>query len=93
MISCGRLLISGHGFQRMFERHITVSDVETILIKGEIIKEYLDDSPFPSYLLLGFIKNKPVHIVIAKNENICILITAYFPDNSICDSSFRNKIE
>ena len=67
MISCEKLLISGHGFQRMFERYITVTDVESILNDGEIIKEYLDDKPYPSYLLLGIIKNKPVHIVVAKN--------------------------
>ena len=93
MISCEKLLISGHGFQRMFERYITVTDVESILSDGEIIKEYLDDKPYPSYLLLGIIKNKPVHIVVAKNKNICILITAYFPDSSIWDSTFRKKIE
>ncbi len=92
MISCEKLLISGHGFQRMFERYITVSHIETILNDGEIIKEYLDDKPYPSYLLLGFINNRAIHLVIAKNKNICILVTAYFPDNSIWDSSFRNKI-
>ncbi len=93
MISCEKLLISGHGFQRMFERHLTVADVELILINGEIIREYLDDKPYPSYLLLGFKNNKPVHIVVAKNKKVCILVTAYFPDNNIWDTSFRNKKE
>ena len=91
---CGRLLISGHGFQKIFESDITIEEVEDVIIKGEIIKEYVDDKPYPSFLLLGFIKSKPLHVVISKNENenVCILITAYYPDNSIWDTTFKNKI-
>ncbi|MDQ6758020.1 MAG: DUF4258 domain-containing protein [Bacteroidota bacterium] len=48
----------------------------------------------PSFLLLGFINGKALHVVIAANERekICILVTAYFPDASIWDSAFKNKI-
>lgn len=52
---CERLLISGHAFQKIFERYITVEDIEAVISKGEVIKEYLDDKPYPSFLLLDFI--------------------------------------
>jgi hypothetical protein len=91
---CEKLVISGHAFQKIFERYITVENVETVISEGEIIKEYRDDKPYPSFLLLGFINGTPLHVVVAKNEaeNFCILVTAYFPDETIWDSAFKNKI-
>lgn len=50
---CEKLVISGHAFQKIFERYITVGNVETVISEGEIIKEYRDDKPYPSFLLLG----------------------------------------
>ena len=91
---CERLIISGHAFQKIFERYITIEDIEMVVSKGEVIKEYPDDKPYPSFLLLGFINGTPLHVVIAKNntEKFCILVTAYFPDSAIWDSTFKNKI-
>lgn len=91
---CEKLLISGHGFQKIFERYISIDDIEAVIKKGEIIKEYKEDKPYPSFLLLGFINEKPLHVVVAKNEveKICILITAYFPDSTVWNTSFKNKI-
>jgi hypothetical protein len=59
-----------------------------VISKGEIIKEYLDDKPYFSFLLLG-LGGVPLHVVIAKNEieKFCILVTAYFPDDTIWDKS------
>lgn len=91
---CEKLVISGHGFQKMFERFISVENVESVIKEGEIIKEYFDDKPYPTFLLLGFINKKALHIVIAKNEKEknCILVTAYFPDASMWDATFKNKL-
>lgn len=93
-MDCKKLVISGHAFQKIFERRITVEDIEAVISKGEIIKEYLDDKPYPSFLLLGFMGRVPLHVVIAKNEieKFCILVTAYFPDNTIWDLTFKSKM-
>ena len=93
-MDCKKLIISGHAFRKIFERHITVEDIEVVISKGEIIKEYFDDKPYPSFLLLGFIGGVPLHVVIARNdtEKFCILVTAYFPDDTIWDLTFKNKI-
>lgn len=91
---CEKLIISGHAFQKLFERYITVEDIEAVISQGEVIKEYLDDKPYPSFLLLGFINGKALHLVIAKNESgkLCILVTAYFPDTSLWNLTFKSKI-
>jgi hypothetical protein len=38
----------------MAERNITRADVELVVKTGEIIREYSDDTPYPSRLMLGW---------------------------------------
>jgi len=77
----------------MFKRDIDTLDVELIIKEGEIIKSYLDDKPYPSFLLLGFRMEKPIHLVIAKNvqDDECIVVTAYIPDPSIWMDDLKIK--
>ncbi len=65
----------------MFESDISLQDVKNVLLDSKILKEYLDDRPYPSYLLLGWIENRPIHLVIAVNNEIneTMIITAYEP--------------
>ena len=46
-----------HAIQRMFERDIFEIDVENTIKNGEIIEEYIDDEPYPSFLVLGLTLN------------------------------------
>ncbi|MFN2440419.1 MAG: DUF4258 domain-containing protein, partial [Chitinophagaceae bacterium] len=52
------------------------------------------DKPYPSKLLLKFVKNKPVHIVVAQNSDTweCVIITCYIPDPLLWDKDFKQKI-
>jgi hypothetical protein len=70
-----------HAVKRMFERNITANDITIALSKAKVLKEYLDDKPYPSYLILGWCENRPIHIVVAinKEENVSIIITVYEP--------------
>lgn len=43
----------------MFKRNISPSDVEVVYRKGQKIKQYPDDKPFPSELVLGFVGERP----------------------------------
>jgi hypothetical protein len=84
---------STHSLRNMFERGITRNAVLYILGHGEIIEEYNEDKPFPSALLLGFWKEKPIHAVIAydeKNEEVFV-ITAYEPDNEHFESDWKTR--
>jgi len=83
-----------HILQRMRDRDISVYDVLSALQNPDIIEEYRDDRPFPSFLILGYTKERPLHIVVAINtsDNEIHLITVYIPDSSIWDDSFRRKI-
>lgn len=85
------LIYTGHSIQRIFERGIDPDDIENSLKTGEVIEEYPDDKPFPSLLILNFINGKAIHIVFSfdKTDETMYLITAYYPDESIWDDSFR----
>ena len=77
----------------MLERKITVKDVRTTLENGEIINDYPNDKPYPSMLLLGYIAERPLHIVAAQNQqdNSCIIVTVYQPDTLIWKDGFKIK--
>ncbi|MBZ0292951.1 MAG: DUF4258 domain-containing protein [Anaerolineae bacterium] len=79
----------------MFERSINRDDVRAVIESGEIIREYPDDTPFPSRLILGWRNERPLHVVAADNEvdDEIIIITAYEPDSAIWEPDFKKKKE
>jgi len=71
-----------HAIRRMFERDITEEAIKAILQGGLVIQEYIDDKPYPSYLVAGEHEKRPLHIVVSVNndDQTTIVITAYVPD-------------
>lgn len=82
-----------HAIQRMFSRSITSSDVRQVLEQGQVIEDYQNDTPYPSQLILGWIGNRPIHIVVAYNSGAdeAIVITAYQPDPAEWDAEFKRR--
>ena len=69
-----------HAIERMFQRDIYEYQVEEVVERGEIIESYMDDKPYPSFLVLGYSDGIALHVVYAKDENNnIIIITAYKP--------------
>ena len=62
------LFFRRHALQRMAERKITVEDVKNILKTGETIASYPEDRPYPSRLVRGWIRTRPLHVVVADND-------------------------
>jgi len=46
-MTSNRLVFRVHAIRRMFERRISDEDIRYILQTGEVIENYLDDSPYP----------------------------------------------
>lgn len=65
----------------MFERKISTDDVLTVVLEGQVIAEYPDDTPYPSVLLHGFQRHRSIHVVAGLDHKAmrCIVITAYEP--------------
>ncbi len=72
---------SKHCLERMQERDISRKDVINCIEVGDIIENYPDDFPNPSYLILGVcIDNKPLHVVVGSDGSLLYIITTYYPN-------------
>ncbi|WP_373838718.1 DUF4258 domain-containing protein [Methanospirillum sp.] len=82
-----------HALQQMITRNISRKDVLDIVHSGEIIESYLNDLPYPSFLIMGSSQRRPLHVVVAHAEeiNTIYVITAYEPDKLKWDERFRRR--
>jgi hypothetical protein len=87
------LLFSGHALKRMFERAITVQEVKHALLAGKVIREYPDDKPYPSRLVLYWNLLRPIHVVAAddKTGKLTYIITVYVPDAAVWNSDLTER--
>lgn len=89
----GKLLFTRHSIQRMFERHISSRNVAASIREGVIIERYQDDEPFPSVLILGKADDRPLHVLVAVDEdtNTAHVVTCYWPDAAEWSDDFRTR--
>ncbi|MCY7350505.1 MAG: DUF4258 domain-containing protein, partial [Cytophagaceae bacterium] len=64
-------------FLQMAGRVISADDVEAVATRGEVIRVYADEKPFPCFLLLSWKNLLALPVVIAQNQNdaTCIVVT------------------
>jgi hypothetical protein len=87
------ILYSAHALKRIFQRGLTLQAVAQALAQGEVITHYPDDQPYPSKLMLGWDAGVPVHVVAALTEQgDTVVITAYVPEPSLWDETFKRKL-
>ena len=82
-----------HALRRMFDRGITVVDVQQALATGDTIREYSGDRPYPSRLVLGWSGDRPIHVLAADDpsSSLTVVITAYEPDSARWEPGFRRR--
>lgn len=92
-MNCSSLKFSRHAMERMFHRQIPPEAVAQVVEVGEIIKDYSDDMPYPSVLVLGYWKHEPIHVVVAREESSrrCHIVTAYRPDSKTWDKDYKTR--
>ena len=88
-----RLVFRIHAIRRMLERNIPTDEVKEILRTGKVIENYPHDKPYPSYLILGRLLHRPIHVVAADNtpDGETVVITVYEPDLTQWDSKFERR--
>lgn len=87
-----KIAITKHAKKRLIERNITITDIINGIQTGEIIKQYEDDKPLPSCLVLGFsVNNKYIHIVVSHDVDYIYLITAYYPNIDQWENDFKTR--
>lgn len=89
-----KIAMTKHAKDRLEERKIKVDDILNCIETGEIIKQYEDDKPLPSCLVLGRSReNKQLHIVVSMDEEFIYLITAYYPDLKRWETDYKTRRE
>lgn len=87
-----KIHFSGHATVQMFKREIQVEDIQLVIKTGKVIKEYPADKPFSSFLILGFVNKRPLHVVTSTDkQGNCFIITAYESDIKLWDTDFTIK--
>ncbi len=93
-MECRELIFTAHAVRRMAGRALRAAQVRWVIESGEIIESDLNDVPYPSHLILGFLGNEPLHVVVgvdAVNQR-CYVITVYEPDPGRWSSDFRRRL-
>jgi len=88
-----RIIYQRHAVERMAQRGVSEEDVVHVIHTGETIQVYADDTPFPSELMLGWCKGRPLHIVVATDttQRRKIVITVYEPHPGQWEADFRRR--
>ena len=88
------IAVTQHAKNRLVERKICIDDIVSAVKQGEIIKQYEDDRPLPSCLILGpAVSGKMCHVVVSHDDNYIYLITAYYPDTKIWGKDLKTRKE
>lgn len=92
-IKNGHIVWVDHSIEMIKERKIKRSEVKEAIIKGDIIEEYLNDKPYPSYLIHGIVKKKHIHVVLGYFElkNVVFIITLYEPNLEKFEPDYRTR--
>ncbi len=92
-MDCRDIRFSGHAIRRMFDRQVSPADVRTIIDDGEIVRDYPDDQPLPSRLLLGQAGGRVLHVVVAfeVQTGMCKVVTVYRPDPPLWQTDFKTR--
>jgi hypothetical protein len=76
----------------MLKHRIRSDEVREVLERGEVIEQYPEDTPLPSYLMLGqFGRN--LHVVAADDPGTdeTIVITTYEPDLKEWEADLKTR--
>jgi hypothetical protein len=83
---------SAHALKRLRERQISISDFEVCIRTGKIIKQYPDDRPTPSCLILGWLTEAiALHVVVGSDDAFIYAITAYYPDENEWEADMKTR--
>jgi hypothetical protein len=94
-VDCKGVKFSSYAIRRMFERGIKKDGVVKTVLTGEVIVEYPEDRPYPSFLMLGWVGDEPLHVLVAieSESRLCIVVTVYSPDPDLWEDGFRKRRE
>ena len=82
-VGLGQVKITEHAEEEAWNDTLSLADIYTAVLDGEVIEDYPTDKPYPSCLVLGRTAGgDPINSVWAYNNQTewAVLVTVYRPD-------------
>jgi hypothetical protein len=88
----GQFRLSKHATKRMDLRGRTLTDIQEVILTGEVIQEYPNENPYPEYLFLGYPRSPsdPCYVVVASNDET-VLVTVHDYDPEVYEPDHRTR--
>lgn len=83
-----------HARQQSQTRRISPEEIESAILRGQVIEDYPDDPRGPSCLVFGYTRQRrPIHIVVAypSTGQRMKVITVYEPSANQWQSGWRQR--
>ena len=92
-VTAGRIRWRVHALEAMLERAIGSSQVIAVLVSGQVLEDYPDDTPYPSALFMAPVGGRVLHVVVAfdAHQDYAYVVTAYEPDTDHFEPDFRTR--
>ena len=72
-------VLSTHADQEAADEEIDIADIRDAILNDEILEYYEDTGRGESCLILGFVNNRPIHVVCGWRRQSVLIITVYIP--------------
>ncbi|MDP3042639.1 MAG: DUF4258 domain-containing protein [Candidatus Omnitrophota bacterium] len=93
-LNAGKYQITRHCQKRCDSRNISLKKIKEVINSGEIIEIYPKDSPYPSCLILGYVRqNEPLYVLCAVGIIVHIITVHWLdPEKWLNPKTRREKI-
>jgi len=84
--------ITRHAQERCDSREISIEEIESVILTGDIVKNYPDDKPYPSCLILGYVREtEPLYVLLAYEEQAHIITVHWLDPDKWLDPKTRRE--
>ena len=78
-VRVGNFLVSVHADQEAADEAIDIVEIYDAILNGEILERYENTGRGSSCLILGFVNDRPIHVVCGWHREAVVIITVYIP--------------
>jgi hypothetical protein len=71
--------LSNHADEEAADESIDIAEIQAAILNDEILEHYQDTGRGESCLILGFVNQRPIHVVCGWRRDKVVIITVYIP--------------
>lgn len=84
--------VTRHAQRRCDTRGISLEEVRYTILTGEIVENYPHDKPYPSCLIMGYVRaHQPVYVLCVLGETVHIITVHWLDPSKWLDPKTRRE--